>query len=90
MIAEIAAINAAMAVIKTTIAHGKDIASAGSAISKLINGEEELRERANQKKNSVFSKLLGIEHLVLAVNKTGLLGFSEDWSTAIYDKYSAT
>jgi len=59
MIAELAAINAAMAVIKTTIAHGKDIASAGSAISNLINGEEELRERANAKKNSVFSKLLG-------------------------------
>ena len=59
MLVELAAINAAMATIKTTIAHGKDIASAGSAISKLINGEEELRERANAKKNSVFSKLLG-------------------------------
>ena len=37
MLAELAAINSAMAVIKTTIAHGKDIASAGSAISKLIH-----------------------------------------------------
>ena len=61
MLAELAAINSAMAVIKTTIAHGKDIASAGSAISKLIHNEEELRERANAKKNSVFSQLLGKE-----------------------------
>ena len=30
MLVELAAINAAMATIKTTIAHGKDIASAGS------------------------------------------------------------
>ena len=59
MLVELAAINAAMATIKTTIAHGKDIASAGTAIAKLINGEEELRERANAKQNSIFSKLLG-------------------------------
>ena len=59
MLAEMAAINAAFATIKTTIAHGKDIASAGNAISKFISGEEDLRERANKKKASFWHNVVG-------------------------------
>tara|TARA_B100000073_G_scaffold347617_1_gene362554 strand:+ start:297 stop:755 length:459 start_codon:yes stop_codon:yes gene_type:complete len=56
---ELAAINGAISTIKQTIAHGRDLASASSAISKFVGAEEELRERANAKKNSIFTKLLG-------------------------------
>tara|TARA_X000001036_G_scaffold352158_1_gene333251 strand:- start:644 stop:1102 length:459 start_codon:yes stop_codon:yes gene_type:complete len=56
---ELAAINTAISTIKQTIAHGRDLASASSAISKFVGAEEELRERANAKKNSIFTKLLG-------------------------------
>ena len=59
MLAELALINSAFATIKTTIAHSRDIASAANAISKFVNAEEDLRERANAKQNSIFTKLLG-------------------------------
>ncbi len=59
MLLELAAINTAISTIKQTIAHGRDLASASSAISKFVGAEEELRERANAKKNSIFTKLLG-------------------------------
>lgn len=59
MLLELAAINGAISTIKQTIAHGRDLASASSAISKFVGAEEDLRERANAKKNSIFTKLLG-------------------------------
>ena len=52
MLAELAAANAAFAVIKQTVSHGKDLMSAGKAISKLVDAEEDLRARGNKKKNS--------------------------------------
>lgn len=57
MLAELAAANAAFAVIKQTIANGKDLMSAGKAISQLVSAEEDLRSRANKKKNSFWSKV---------------------------------
>lgn len=59
MLLELAAINGAISTIKQTIAHGRDLASASSAIAKFVGAEEDLRERANAKKNSIFTKLLG-------------------------------
>ena len=50
MLAELAAANAAFAVIKQTVSHGKDLMSAGKAISKLVDAEEDLRARGNKKK----------------------------------------
>ena len=57
MLAELAAANAAFAVIKQTIANGRDLMSAGKAISQLVSAEEDLRSRANKKKNSFWSKV---------------------------------
>jgi len=57
MLAELAAANAAFAVIKQTIANGKDLMSAGKAVSQLVSAEEDLRSRANKKKNSFWSKV---------------------------------
>ena len=59
MLVELAAINAAIGTIKTTIAHGHDLSKAASSIAKFVTAEEDIRERANAKKNSMFSKLLG-------------------------------
>jgi len=59
MLAELAIINGAIATIKTTIAHGHDLSKAAKSIAKFVTAEEDIRERANAKKNSVFSKLLG-------------------------------
>ncbi|MEL0013958.1 MAG: hypothetical protein VW715_02035 [Rhodospirillales bacterium] len=57
MLAELAAANAAFAVIKQTVSHGKDLMSAGKAISKLVDAEEDLRARGNKKKNSFWGKI---------------------------------
>ena len=59
MLAELAIINGAISTIKTTIAHGHDLSKAAKSIAKFVTAEEDIRERANAKKNSVFSKLLG-------------------------------
>ena len=59
MLAELAIINGAIATIKTTIANGRELSQAASSIAKFVTAEEDIRERANAKKNSVFSKLLG-------------------------------
>ena len=59
MLAELAIINGAIAPIKTTIANGRELSQAASSIAKFVTAEEDIRERANAKKNSVFSKLLG-------------------------------
>ena len=56
MLAELAAANAAFSVIKQTVAHGKEQATAGKAINDLVFAKEELRRRSEKKKNSLFSR----------------------------------
>ena len=52
MLAELAAANAAFAIIKKTIANGQDLVRAGKAISTFVNAEENLKKRGDSKKNS--------------------------------------
>lgn len=54
MLAELAAINGAFAIIKTTIANGKELASAGQAIADFAFAKEDLQAKASKKKNSTF------------------------------------
>lgn len=54
MLVELAAINSAFAIIKTTIANGKELASAGSAIADFAFAKEDLQAKASKKKNSTF------------------------------------
>lgn len=61
MLAELAAANAAFAVIKTTISNGRELASAGKAISNFVNAEESLKQRGTKKKNSFWRKVGGNE-----------------------------
>ena len=49
MLAELAAANAAFAVIKTAVQNGKDIAAAGSAIASFVGAKEDLQRKANRK-----------------------------------------
>ena len=52
MLAELAAANAAFAVIKTAVQNGKDIASAGNAIANFVGAKEDLQRKATKKGNS--------------------------------------
>ena len=51
--------NSAFAVIKQTLENGKDIASAGSAISNFIGAEEQLQKDLHKKRNSIWTNLSG-------------------------------
>lgn len=55
MLAELAAANAAFAVIRKTISNGKEIADCASAISNFVTAKEDLQKRGNRKKNSIFN-----------------------------------
>lgn len=49
MLAELAAANAAFAVIKTAVQNGKDITAAGSAIANFVGAKEDLQKKASKK-----------------------------------------
>ena len=51
--------NSAFAVIKQTLENGRDIASAGSAISRFVGAEEQLQRDVHKKRNSIWTNLLG-------------------------------
>ena len=51
--------NSAFAVIKQTLENGKDIASAGSAISRFVGAEEQLQRDLHKKRNSIWTNVLG-------------------------------
>lgn len=59
MLAELAAANAAFAVIKQTLANGKDLADAGKAISDFVFNKDQLQSKGNKKKNSFWHKAGG-------------------------------
>ena len=48
MLAELAAANAAFAVIKTAVQNGKDIASAGKAIANFVGAKEDATEKGSK------------------------------------------
>ena len=49
MLAELAAANAAFAVIKSAVQNGKEIAAAGSAIASFVGAKEDLQRKASKK-----------------------------------------
>ena len=49
MLAELAAANAAFAVIKQCVQNGKEIASAGNAIAQFVGAKEDLQRKADKK-----------------------------------------
>jgi len=61
MLAELAAANAAFAVIKQTLQNGKDIVDAGDSIFKFVEAKEDLRHKGEKKKNSFWGDKGGSE-----------------------------
>lgn len=59
MLAELAAANAAFAIIKQTLANGKELVDAGKAISQYVDAKETLQSKANKKKNSLWHQVGG-------------------------------
>ena len=55
MLAELAAANAAFAIIKQAVSNGRDLANAGSAIADFVGAKEELRRKGEKKKRSPFA-----------------------------------
>jgi hypothetical protein len=55
MLAELAAANAAFAIIKEAVSNGKDLLSAGAAISDFVNAKEDLRKNGEKRKKSPFA-----------------------------------
>ena len=64
MLAEIAAANAAFAVIKTAVQNGREIASAGSAIADFVGAKEALQKKAQKKGGgSDLEEFMGLEKI---------------------------
>ena len=59
MLDELAAANAAYAMIKTFVVYGREITEVLSPLKNLVTAEEESRARGNRKKNGLFSKVMG-------------------------------
>ena len=64
MLAELAAANAAFAVIKQAVQNGKEIASAGSAIAEFVGAKEKLQAKAQKKgSGSDLEEFMALEKL---------------------------
>ena len=59
MLAEIAAANAAFAVIKKAIQNGRELHSVGKAIANFTHAQDDIRKFKEKKKNSIWSKFTG-------------------------------
>ena len=64
MLAELAAANAAFAVIKQAVTNGKEIAAAGSAIAEFVGAKEKLQSKAAKKGNgSDLEEFMALEQI---------------------------
>ena len=91
MLAELAAANAAFAVIKQCISNGRELASAGKQITDFVCAKEELNRRANKKKkpgknNSDLEEFLALEKIRQQEEQlretmiwSGRAGLWDDW-----------
>lgn len=91
MLAELAAANAAFAVIKQCVQNGRELTAAGTAIANFVTAKEELQRKGNKKKNKgvggpdleEFMALEKIreqeEQLKLLMIYTGRPGLWSDW-----------
>ena len=87
MLAELAAANAAFAVIKQAVANGKEIAAAGNAIASFVGAKEKLERKAQQKGGgSDLEEFLALEKIKEQEKQlkelmiyTGRPGMWNDW-----------
>jgi molecular chaperone GrpE (heat shock protein) len=57
MLAELAACNAALAVITKTLQHGKELTTAGKAVADFVINKDALATKATKKKHSIWTKI---------------------------------
>ncbi len=57
MLAELAACNAALAIITKTLQHGKELTTAGKAVADFVINKDALATKATKKKHSVWTKI---------------------------------
>lgn len=87
MLAELAAANAAFAVIKQAVSNGKEIAAAGNAIAEFVGAKEKLERKAQQKGGgSDLEEFLALEKIKEQEKQlkelmiyTGRPGLWNDW-----------
>jgi len=87
MLAELAAANAAFAVIKQCVSNGKEIADAASSIGKFVGAKEDLQKKVNKKGGgSDLEEFLALEkireqeeQLKQIMIYTGRPGLWNDW-----------
>tara|TARA_X000001388_G_scaffold77012_1_gene76075 strand:- start:1563 stop:2006 length:444 start_codon:yes stop_codon:yes gene_type:complete len=91
MLAELAAANAAFAVIKQCVSNGKELASAGKSIGDFVFAKEELERKATKKKNkgvrtSELEEFMALEQLKQQETQlreimiwAGRAGLWDDW-----------
>ncbi len=87
MLAELAAANAAFAVIKQAVSNGKEIAAAGNAIAQFVGAKENLERKAQQKGGgSDLEEFLALEKIKEQEKQlkelmiyTGRPGLWNDW-----------
>lgn len=91
MLAELAAANAAFAVIKQCVSNGRDLASAGKQINDFVFAKEELQRRGNKRKktgqkNTDLEEFMALEKIREQENSlkeimiwTGRGGLWDDW-----------
>ena len=82
MLAELAIANAAFSVIKQTLSNGKEIADAGSALTKYFSASQSIQQKAKMGTGDVlaaYQAKQAIERqekeLEFMLNKQGLLGY---------------
>lgn len=64
MLAELAAANAAFAVIKTAVQNGREIAAAGSAVAEFVGAKEKLEKKADKHgSGSTLEAFLALEKI---------------------------
>ena len=57
MLAELAACNAALAIITKTLQHGKELTTAGKAVADFVINRDALATKASKKKHSIWTKI---------------------------------
>ena len=88
MLAELAAANAAFAVIKQAVSNGKEIAAAGNAIAEFVGAKEKLQAKAQKKGNgSDLEEFMALEKIKeqekqlkqMMIYSIGRPGLWNDW-----------
>lgn len=64
MLAELAAANAAFAIIKQTLSNGKELADCGKAVSDFVFAKDMLHKKGTKKKNSVWQPSQDLEEFI--------------------------